>query len=83
MHTDTELESLGDMVRFHRKKADLTRVELAILAGVGKTIVFDIEHNKQSVRCTTLKKVLHALNIRVEFNSPLMREYERARSKAR
>jgi len=66
----------GRMVIFHRKKAGLTRSELATLAGVGKTVVFDIENNKQSVKCSTLKKVLHVLNIRVAFESQLMGEYE-------
>ena len=78
-----QLENIGEMVRFHRKKAGLTRIELASLAGVGKTIIFDIEHNKQSVRCTTLKKVMHALNINMNFNSPVMHEYERAQNKTR
>jgi transcriptional regulator with XRE-family HTH domain len=69
-------EDTGRMVRFHRKKAGLTRSELATLAGVGKTVVFDIENKKQSVKCSTLKKVLHVLNIRVAFESQLMSEYE-------
>jgi HTH-type transcriptional regulator / antitoxin HipB len=68
---------IGGMIRFHRGKAGLTQVELADLAGVGKTAVFDIENHKQSVQCDTLKKVLHALNIRIVFQSPLMDAYRK------
>lgn len=67
---------IGRMIRFHRKKAGLTRSALAALAGVGKTVVFDIENNKQSVKRNTLKKVLHVLNIRITYDSQLMGEYE-------
>ena len=39
---------LGALIKDHRKKAGLTQLELANLAGVGKTTVFDIEKNKNS-----------------------------------
>jgi HTH-type transcriptional regulator/antitoxin HipB len=45
---------------------------LAKVAGVGKTVIFDIEHGKESVQFDTLKKVLEALNIRFVFQSPLI-----------
>lgn len=67
---------IGAIVRFHRQKAGLTQVELANLAGVGKTVVFDIEKNKESIQCDTLRKVLRALNIAFVFDSPLMKEFE-------
>lgn len=62
---------LGTLVRDHRKKAGLTQLELANLAGVGKTTVFDIEKNKETVRWNNLLAVLQVLNIKVEFKSPL------------
>jgi transcriptional regulator with XRE-family HTH domain len=65
------------MVQFHRKKAGLTQIELADLAGVGKTAVFDIESNKQSIQCDTLNKVLGALNITIRFEGPLMQEFQK------
>jgi transcriptional regulator with XRE-family HTH domain len=67
---------LGELVRFHRQRAGLTRRALADLAGVGKTVIFDIEHNKQTVQFDTLGKVLKVLNIRLVFESPLMQEFE-------
>jgi len=62
---------LPRVVRFHRKRARLTQRQLADLAGVGKTVVFDIENGKETVRFATLVKVLAALNIRLQWTSPL------------
>jgi len=62
---------LGAFIKDHRKKAGLTQLELANLAGVGKTTVFDIEKNKETVRFNNLFAVLQVLNIKVEFKSPL------------
>ncbi|MBB1194964.1 transcriptional regulator [Flavobacterium sp. SOK18b] len=62
---------LGAFIKDHRKKAGLTQLELADLAGVGKTTVFDIEKNKETVRLNNLFAVLRVLNIKVEFKSPL------------
>lgn len=62
---------LGLMVKNHRKKAGLTQIELANLAGIGKTTVFDIEKNKETVRWSNILAVLQVLNIEVEFKSPL------------
>ena len=62
---------LGFMVKNHRKKAGLTQLELANLAGIGKTTVFDIEKNKETVRWSNILAVLQVLNIEVEFKSPL------------
>jgi y4mF family transcriptional regulator len=62
---------LGGMVKSHRKKAGLTQLELANLAAIGKTTVFDIEKNKETVRWSNILAVLQVLNIEVEFKSPL------------
>lgn len=62
---------LGAMLKDHRKKAGLTQLELANLAGIGKTTVFDIEKNKETVRWNNLLAVLRVLNIKVDFKSPL------------
>lgn len=62
---------LGTLIKAHRKEAGLTQLELANLAGIGKTTVFDIEKNKETVRWSNLLAVLEVLNIKVEFKSPL------------
>jgi HTH-type transcriptional regulator / antitoxin HipB len=64
-------ESLGAIVQRHRKRSGLSRERLAEIAGVGKTVIYDIEHGKATVRYTTVRKVLDALNIRIRFISPL------------
>ena len=63
---------ISDIVLFHRKKSGLSRNQLADLAGVGKTVIYDIEKGKETIRFSTLQKVLKALNIRIIFASPLM-----------
>jgi serine/threonine-protein kinase HipA len=39
---------LSEIVLFHRKKSGLTRNQLADLAGVGKTVIYDIEKGKET-----------------------------------
>ncbi|MBL7225072.1 MAG: helix-turn-helix transcriptional regulator [Desulfobacteraceae bacterium] len=63
---------IAEIVRFHRKQSGLSRKQLADMAGVGKTVIFDIENGKETIRFSTLKKVLTALNIKINFESPLM-----------
>lgn len=62
---------LGKVIKFHRKKAALSQLGLARIAGVGKTVVFDIEKGKASVRFVNLQRVLQALNIKLNWDSPL------------
>lgn len=66
---------LKDIIRFHRKKAKLTQKELADLAGLGKTTLFDIENGKQTVMFDSVLKLLHVLNIKLECSSPLMNSF--------
>ena len=68
---------IGQMIRDHRKKAGLSQLELAKLAGTGKTAVFDIEKGKETVRLDTLLKILNVLNIQMKFVSPLTSEQQR------
>ncbi|HXK50607.1 MAG TPA: helix-turn-helix domain-containing protein [Clostridiales bacterium] len=71
---------LHKIILFHRKKAGLSRNELAELAGVGKTVIFDLEKGKTSVKLSTIEKVLEALNIEIKLQSPLMEDYEKGRN---
>lgn len=65
------MKSIGAQIRCHRKISGLTQAELAGLAGVGKTAVFDIEHGKSSVQFDTLRSVCRALNITLRLESPV------------
>jgi len=65
-------KQIGKTIIFHRNKSKLTQKQLADLAGVGKTVVFDIEKGKETVRLNSLLKVLSVLNIKLEMISSLM-----------
>lgn len=74
------IEEIGAIARYHRKKAGLSQHELAKLAGVGKTAVFDLEKGKESLRLDTLTKILRVLNVKIRFESPLMERYAKEES---
>jgi len=63
---------IPELVRIHRKKSALSQVALAELAGVGKTVIFDLEHGKMTIQVDTLLRILDALNIEVRLFSPLL-----------
>lgn len=65
---------LADIVRKHRKMAGLSQQQLAELAGIGKTVVFDLEKGKETIQLNTLRKILHVLNIKVQLTSPMMNQ---------
>lgn len=65
-------EQIAEIIRLHRRAARLSRIELAELAGVGKTVIYDIEKGKVSVQLDTLAKILKVLNITLVLRSPLM-----------
>lgn len=71
-----DAKTLGSIVRFHRKKSGLSQAELGKIAGLGKTVVFDIEKGRLSVKLETLLKIFEVLNIKIDFQSPLMKVYE-------
>ncbi len=67
-----QTQELAEVIRMHRKASKLSRVQLAELAGVGKTVIYDIEKGKESVQLDTLRKILKVLNIKIILTSPLM-----------
>ena len=71
-----DFEFLAETVKQHRKAAGLSQRQLAELSGVGKTVVFDIEKGKTTIKLETLNKVLFALNIQIRLASPLINQGE-------
>jgi len=69
-----ESQQLALVIRRHRKIAGLSQLQLAELAGVGKTVVFDIEKGKETIRLDTLRKILSVLNIKMRLTSPLINQ---------
>ncbi len=65
------MDDLPKIIKEHRKKAGLTQKQLADLAGLGKTVIFDIEKGKESVQFNSLLKVLKVLNIKLKIESRL------------
>ena len=74
-------DCFGHIVREHRRLSGLSQSQLARLAGVGKTVVFDIEHGKESVQLDTLKKVFAVLNITFSLQSPVLERRKREQAK--
>ncbi|RXK53661.1 transcriptional regulator [Oleiharenicola lentus] len=66
------MTSVAELIQKHRKKAGLSQAGLASLAGVGKTVIWDIENGKESVQWDTLLKIFRVLNITAEWRSPLL-----------
>lgn len=67
-------EEIAQLIRTHRRQSGLSQQELALMAGVGKTAVFDIEKGKESVQLNTLLKVLKVLNIQMQLLPPFIVE---------
>ena len=67
MDTDT----IAATIKKHRKIANLSQLELANLAGIGKTTLFEIEKNNEKVSWHNIKAVLTVLNIKFHLESPL------------
>lgn len=61
---------LGELIKLNRKEAGLTQTELANMAGVGKTLVYDLEKGHTNVSFDKLVSVLNVLNIELSFLSP-------------
>ncbi|MCC5845369.1 MAG: helix-turn-helix transcriptional regulator [Verrucomicrobia bacterium] len=54
---------LGARVRTAREARGLSQKQLADLAGIGKTAMFDLEHGNPGVRLNTLMAVLDILGM--------------------
>ncbi len=69
------IQYIADIIKYHRKKTGLSQKALADFAGIGKTVIFDLEKGKETVQFKSLIKVLNALNIKITLESPLMNKY--------
>ncbi len=70
-------DEIAEIVRLHRKAAKLSRIQLAELSGVGKTVIYDIEKGKETIQLDTLRKILRVLNIKIVLTSPFMDDLTR------
>tara|TARA_B110000305_G_C19439011_1_gene640715 strand:+ start:835 stop:1074 length:240 start_codon:yes stop_codon:yes gene_type:complete len=63
---------LSSLIVFHRKKAGLTQVALASLAGVSRFVVQDLEAGKGRTTLSNVNAVLDCLNIQLVAEGPLV-----------
>jgi y4mF family transcriptional regulator len=65
------IAQLSKILHDTRKRAGLSQLELSELAGVGKTLIFDLEKGRDTVTFSNLLKVCRVLNIKIEFIPPV------------
>lgn len=63
-------QELAEQIRTARKQRGLSLKQLADLAGIGKTAMFDLEHGNPGVRLNTLLAVLSQLNMDLALVNP-------------
>ncbi|WP_074041493.1 helix-turn-helix domain-containing protein [Kiritimatiella glycovorans] len=71
-------EQLGNLIVFHRKKAGLTQVGLAELAGVSRSVVQDLEAGKGRTVWEHVESILVVLNLELQPVGPLVEEWKRS-----
>lgn len=64
-------EEIAEIILVQRKRSGLSRNELALLAGVSRTAIFDIEHGKRTYQIDTLLKILSTLNLKLQVEGVL------------
>ena len=74
--------NLAVTIRQTRKLADLSQNDLAECAGVGKTLIFNLEKGHQNVSLENLIKIFDVLNIEFEIKPPQLEKIPQ-KSKAR
>ena len=60
-----DTQSLGDVVRQHRKLQGATQVEFASLCGVGVRFISDLENGKPTIQMGKVLQVLNSLGLEV------------------
>lgn len=66
-----KINEIAKLVRYCRKQSGLSQKDLALHAGIGKTVIYDIEKGKETVQLNTLLKVLDVLNISIKLETSL------------
>ena len=75
-------EQLGHLISFHRKKAGLTQVGLAELAGISRSVVQDLEAGKGRTVWMHVEAILNILNIELQPVGPLVDEWKQSKGKS-
>ena len=75
-------EQLGHLIAFHRKKASLTQVGLAELAGVSRSVVQDLEAGKGRTVWMHVEAILSVLNVELQPVGPLVAKGKQSRGES-
>ncbi|MDA0683392.1 MAG: helix-turn-helix domain-containing protein [Bacteroidetes bacterium] len=70
------IAELGPLVRYHRKRAGLSRANLAEVSGVGQTVIYELEHGKETVQFDVIRKLFDVLNLQMQVDGPLVKAYQ-------
>ena len=70
-----QTEQLASFISWHRRRAGLSQVELARHAGVSRYVVQDLEAGAGRTTWARMLLVLHALNIQLVPQGPLVDEW--------
>ncbi len=68
---------LSSLIGYHRKRARLSQADLALHAGVGRSVVQDLESGKDRASLKNLRAVLGVLNIQLEPTGPLVEMWKK------
>lgn len=60
------LLELGDTIRAARVRAEMTQEELALVSGVGREFVIQLENGKPGVSLGNTGRVMRALGLRIK-----------------
>ena len=63
---------LGDLIRFHRRQANLSQIDLAQISGVSRIVIQSVEAGEEGIRWRNLCAILEVLNIRLVPQGPLV-----------
>ena len=67
-------ETFGKEVKRYRKKLKISRNKFSELAGLGKTVIYDVENAKPTCRTNTIIKIAKNLGMEIALILPDDRE---------
>ncbi len=69
-----DAKEIGADIQRVRKRGKFSRRELAVLAGIGPTAIYELEKGVGKTKLSTLLSVLNTLNIRLILQTPFMEQ---------
>jgi HTH-type transcriptional regulator/antitoxin HipB len=76
MEKGEDRNKIASLIRFHRKRAGLSQVELASLSGVSRKVVQELEAGHDGATWRNLSAILGVLNVKLEPQGPLVEEWK-------